>query len=102
MNKIKKPTQPWEREDQLYTDVRKRIIDGYMRIANASGKLVGANDKQKEAYRREIDDIVESDLYELSERIAMILDPLLSHPLNRTYVRDYQEVDYEYLFRGDE
>ena len=66
----------------------KTITDTYLELAKSSGKADDASEIAIQLYREEIEAIVHKYINDMDEEIIMELDPLISHPLNQTFIRD--------------
>ena len=66
----------------------KIITDIYLALAKSSGKANDASEIAIQLYREEIEAIVHKYINDMDEEIIMELDPLISHPLNQTFIRD--------------
>ena len=66
----------------------KIITDRYLALAKSSGKANDASEIAIQLYREEIEAIVHKHINDMDEQIIMELDPMISHPLNQTFIRD--------------
>ena len=66
----------------------KTITDTYLELAKSSGKADDASEIAIQLYREEIEAIVHKYINDMDEEIILELDPLISHPLNQTFIRD--------------
>ena len=66
----------------------KIITDRYLALAKSSGKANDASEIAIQLYREEIEAIVHKYINDMDEEIIMELDPMISHPLNQTFIRD--------------
>ena len=66
----------------------KTITDTYLELAKSSGKADDASEIAIQLYREEIEAIVHKYINDMDEEIIMELDPLITHPLNQTFIRD--------------
>ena len=66
----------------------KTITDTYLELAKSSGKADDASEIAIQLYREEIEAIVHKHINDMDEQIIMELDPMISHPLNQTFIRD--------------
>ena len=66
----------------------KTITEKYLELAKSSGKADDASEIAIQLYREEIEAIVHKYINDMDEEIIMELDPLISHPLNQTFIRD--------------
>lgn len=66
----------------------KTITDTYLELAKLSGKADDASEIAIQLYREEIEAIVHKYINDMDEQIIMELDPMISHPLNQTFIRD--------------
>ena len=68
--------------------VVKILTDTYLELAKSSGKADGASEIAIQLYREEIQAIVHKYINDMDEQLNLVLDPMIDHPLNQTFIRD--------------
>tara|TARA_R100000808_G_C2154195_1_gene165007 strand:+ start:2726 stop:3076 length:351 start_codon:yes stop_codon:yes gene_type:complete len=91
INKLKLVIRREAREAyrELELSTKKDLVNKFMEISNASGKLDGASETQISAYRSDIMEIVSTAVDKIERDVMEQLDPYMDHPLSQSKVKDF-------------